>query len=259
MTEMRWGGYSAGGHACIVAPAIWPRLLQRHKTAGMCNAEPIQARKILALPSTKTCHAFASLRPGRADLGLHLDRSQDATGQRTRRAVHRLPLWSCRPGTFCLAAAGPPVAHTPRRSHSTRAGPGAMPVQPELCLLHARQRDPGQRSGCRGVFQCQHLECIAGASHPWAQACTQCARRQCSGPDGSDDSVLAGATAGSARQLARSVVGAGRNAVLFLREHAFCIAAGPGLQASPHQCLGHAGRHAAAGGVCTDRRSAMAL
>lgn len=46
MTQMRWGGYNAGGHACIVAPAIWPRLLQRHKTAGMCNAEPIQARKI---------------------------------------------------------------------------------------------------------------------------------------------------------------------------------------------------------------------
>jgi hypothetical protein len=43
---MRRGGYNAGGHACIVAPAIWPRLLQRHKTAGMCNAEPIQARKI---------------------------------------------------------------------------------------------------------------------------------------------------------------------------------------------------------------------
>ena len=258
MTEMRWGGYSAGGHACIVAPAIWPRLLQRHKTAGMCNAEPIRRARSWLFQAPRLAmllplYALVVLIWGSTWIALKM---QLGSVPVELSIAYRFGLAALvlLPGC-CWPASG---AH-PRRSHSTRAGPGAMPVQPELCLLHARQRDPDQRSGCRGVFQCQHLECIAGASHPWAQACTQCARRQCSGPDGSDDSVLAGATAGSARQLARSVVGAGRNAVLFLREHAFCIAAGPGLQASPHQCLGYAGRHAAAGGVCTDRRSAMAL
>jgi hypothetical protein len=94
MTQMRWGGYNAGGHACIVAPAIWPRLLQRHKTAGMCNAEPIQARKIWFFQAPRLAmllplYALVVLIWGSTWIALKMQLGS------ARRAVHRLPLWSC--------------------------------------------------------------------------------------------------------------------------------------------------------------------
>jgi hypothetical protein len=174
MTQMRRGGYNAGGHACIVAPAIWPRLLQRHKTAGMCNAEPIQARKIWFFQAPR----LAMLLPLYALVVLIWGSTwiaQDAAGQRTRELsiAYRFGLASLVLFAWLLLTR---QWRVPAARHSTRAGPGTMPVQPELCLLHARQRDPDQRSGCRGVFQCQHLECISGESSMVAAACAQCSQ-----------------------------------------------------------------------------------